>query len=695
MRASMNQNFSGTRSSDGSRRPRLLIAAATIACCMGLTIENGAEQVDSGWAYATRSPVAPPVKHPDPRQQLILHDLLNNTQIPLLRETPNTHATPAAPSNARSQPAPPGSLRFAVRPDGIDGWRPAAPSTAPAADSSQGGTSANTLPMTTAPSSDDQQAPAATTPGPALVPIADDDAYVAIDDVAADQEEVDDELGELVADPDALADAEDNETENDPYGDADVGDEETPLGDDQSQDEADSLADSKPQLRWSAPPRNDVAAQDTTANDTSENEFGEALNEAKSDAAIRGGVDQGDLAKTAEPPKQPAEPPRIKLDESPSSSSTASDVGPINDRNAPVDSVDEPSPPPPLTKQLTALRSRVRAVLKGYYRRQLNSRENDPWEVMHGMLAYGVHSRVRQGGPRGAPVTSVGWLCYNKPCKDLTLLYVNPEGELRAKYGVGVQGHLGQFLAMLAQCRVSDEYPIRVGKREFTIRDLVEAEKKTCYPKSELTFKLLAFQYYLDLDDRWVNDQGVDWDFPRLIREELAQPIRGAACGGTHRLSSLSLTIKARRRRGEPIDGEYKRAHDFVQKYHRYAFGLQNKDGSLSTEWFRGRGDDSDIDRRIKTTGHILEWLCYSLSDEELRSPRTIAAVSYLANLMYSNYNHDWEVGPLSHATHALLLYDERVFQPFDSLDYTTTYKPKPRSGTSSSKRVQSQRMSR
>jgi len=338
--------------------------------------------------------------------------------------------------------------------------------------------------------------------------------------------------------------------------------------------------------------------------------------------------------------------------------------------------------PPPLSQQLIQLRSRVRSVLKGYYRRTLNSREHDPWEVMHGMLAYGVHSRVRQGGPRGEPITSVGWMCYNKPCKRQSMLYVTPRGELRAKYGVGLQGHLGQFLAMLAQCRVSADYPIHVGKNEFTIRDLIEAEKKTCYPKSELTFKLIALQYYLDLNHRWVNDQGLEWDMPRLIREELAQPIRGAACGGTHRLSSLSLTVKTRIRRGEPLDGEYARAASFVQKYHKYAFGLQNRDGSLSTAWFRGRGDDPDIDRRIKTTGHILEWLCYSLSDEELREAPTVRAVSYLANLMYSKYDNDWEVGPMCHAIHALLLYDERVFQPFDGDDYDMVYKPRPRTAT-------------
>jgi hypothetical protein len=138
----------------------------------------------------------------------------------------------------------------------------------------------------------------------------------------------------------------------------------------------------------------------------------------------------------------------------------------------------------------------------------------------------------------------------------------------------------------------------------------------------------------------------------------------------------LSLVVKARLRRGEPLDGEYQKANEFVKKYQQYAFRLQNKDGSLSTSWFRGSGDEDDINRRIKTTGHILEWLCYSLSDEQLREPQTVRAVTYLANLMYTNYDNEWEIGPRSHATHALLLYDQRVFQPYDKEGEIATYRP-------------------
>jgi hypothetical protein len=323
-------------------------------------------------------------------------------------------------------------------------------------------------------------------------------------------------------------------------------------------------------------------------------------------------------------------------------------------------------PLPPLSQQMKNLRAKVRRVIKAYYNQPLNSRENDPWECMHGMLAYGVHSQIRQGSPRGQTITLVGWMCYNRPCKGFTLLYLTPENELRAKQGVGLQGHMGQFLAMLAQSQVSPEYPIRVRNQEFTINDLIEAEKRTCYPKSELTFKLIALMHYLESDATWVNDQGQSWDIPRLIREELAQPIRGAACGGTHRLSGLSLAARTRVRRGEPLDGEYLRAAQFVEKYQQYAFKLQNRDGSLSTEWFRGRGDEADVDRRVKTTGHILEWLIYSLNDKDVESTRTFRAVNYLASLLSSNFDHEWEVGPMCHALHALRLYDERVFQPHD-----------------------------
>jgi len=321
----------------------------------------------------------------------------------------------------------------------------------------------------------------------------------------------------------------------------------------------------------------------------------------------------------------------------------------------------------PLTRNQQNLRRRLRSVLSYYYRRPLNSRDHDPWELMHGMLSYGLHSRVLDGGPRSKPVTAVGHLCFNKPCKRKRLMHLTPDGLLDAEVAYGLQGHKGQLLAMLAQCNVSLQYPIRVEGKQFTIEDLIAAEQRTCYADTELTFKLIALMHYTDSDTKWVNDQGESWDIPRLINEERHQKIRGAACGGTHRLSGLALAARTRVLRGEPLDGEYLEAQRVTDERIKYAFRLQNRDGSLSTEWFRGPGAEEDINRRVRTTGHLLEWLLYALPDERLTDYRTVRAVTYLTNLLTQNTDNPWEVGPLSHALHALMLYDQRVFQPHDA----------------------------
>ena len=234
------------------------------------------------------------------------------------------------------------------------------------------------------------------------------------------------------------------------------------------------------------------------------------------------------------------------------------------------------------------------------------------------------------------------------------------------KVGPALQGHQGQLLALLAQARVRTDYPIKVENKDFSVADLIEVEKATCYPRTELTFKLIGLQRYLDINAKWMNDQGMPWDFPTLLREEMRQPVRTAACGGTHRLSGLSLTVKKRQRSGLPVDGEYAAAQKFVANYVNYAFRLQNKDGSFSTEWFKGPGAEEDVDRRLKTTGHQLEFLIYASNNAELTDYRLVRAVNYLSNIMWANRGRDWEAGPLGHAVHALVLYDRLVFVPHD-----------------------------
>lgn len=320
---------------------------------------------------------------------------------------------------------------------------------------------------------------------------------------------------------------------------------------------------------------------------------------------------------------------------------------------------------PPLDSQSILRRDRLRKALATYYQRPVNARDNTPWETFHWVIAYNVYAEILANGPWGNRTNAVGWLCFNRPCKGQYLLTLD-QGRIKAQYGVGLQGHEGQFLAILAQSRVMIDYPLRVGNRNFTVSDLVRSEMLGCQSGTELTFKLIALSHYLELDSQWKNSAGETWDIPRLIREEIAKPIQGAACGGTHRLMGLSYAVRMRKLRGEPIDGEYRRAEAYVRDYQKYAFSLQNADGSFSTNWLAGREAKTDVERRLQTTGHILEWLIFSLPDAELKNPRIVQCVDFLTNILLQEPNREWKIGPLGHGLRALTLYDRRVYEAYD-----------------------------
>jgi hypothetical protein len=328
----------------------------------------------------------------------------------------------------------------------------------------------------------------------------------------------------------------------------------------------------------------------------------------------------------------------------------------------------------PLPPELANLRDRLRKVLAMYYPKHLNSRDHSCWELMHGIIAYGVDAKVFVTQPGGKTANAIGWMCYNQPCHGEQLFFLDRGNQLVARKGPGLQGHLGQFMAIIAQSHVPADFPMKVGGKAFTVQDLIEHEKLDCRAGEELTFKLIGLSHYLDSDATWKSANGQTWSIQRLIQEELKQPIlRVAACGGTHRLMGHSYALYKRRKQGKPIDGQFARAEKFIADYHKYSFSLQNADGSFSTKWFEMKEARPDIDRRLKTTGHIFEWMAFSVAEEQLRDPRMVKAANYLVNLLASQPNRQWEVGPLGHGLHALRIYDRRLFKPYDTAAPTVT----------------------
>ena len=317
----------------------------------------------------------------------------------------------------------------------------------------------------------------------------------------------------------------------------------------------------------------------------------------------------------------------------------------------------------PATPRFTKLRTRIAQTLATYQKRPLNTAQHTPWEVMHGFIAFGIPTKLRVGGPGGDPVNAIGWVNTGGRCGGQVMLAAAGD-RLTALRGIGVQGHSAQYLAVLAQSRVAMNSPITIQSKTFTVADLVAEEKLACKSGTELTFALISLAHYLPTDSQWTARDGKPWSLEKLVAEEIEQPIRGAPCGGTHRLFGLAYGCQRRLRATGQLDGVYLRADKFVRDYQQFTLTkLQNRDGSFSTEWFKYLADrDDDIDRKIQTTGHILEWLVASLDQDDLFQPRVTAAVEFLNAALAREPSREWKIGPLGHALHALTIYQERAW---------------------------------
>ncbi len=316
-------------------------------------------------------------------------------------------------------------------------------------------------------------------------------------------------------------------------------------------------------------------------------------------------------------------------------------------------------PAPVLSAAALRLQKPIQQILQYHYQRPEKARERTPWGMLHAILPYGVDAQIDTGRKR---FNAIAWLAGNNPARNLKILSTTKSGRVVANLGVGLQGHQAQLLAIFAQNGVPMDYPLIVGNRRFKVADLVQSEMLACKAGEELTFTLIGLSHYLPTDTKWRSEDGQQWDFERLVREELSQPVVGAACGGTHRLMGLSFALRQRRMEGLPITGQWVRADIFINDFVQYVWQLQNRDGSFSTDWFEGKADNGATDRKLQTSGHIMEWLVFNSTEQQLQDERIVRGITFLTNTLGSGRGSSWEVGPKGHALRALSLYHRRAF---------------------------------
>lgn len=329
---------------------------------------------------------------------------------------------------------------------------------------------------------------------------------------------------------------------------------------------------------------------------------------------------------------------------------------------------------PQLSPELTALRDQVRALLAAQQKQQFNTRQNSATEVQSVCLAFGCDAEVSLEGTNGQRINGITALCWNYPCEGFEMLGFRQK-HISARIGYGYQQHPGEFLAVLAMARVPDDYPIRVGKDVRKVADLVEAEKLGCRTGGDLSLKLIGLSYYV-ADPEWKNDLGETWSIGRMIDEEIAQPVVTAPDGGLNRLMGLSYAVGRREKRELPMTKPFQRAKKYIGDFHEFALRLQNGDGSWGPYYLAAKAPSPDVASQLQSTGRVLEWLTMSLPDEKLKDPRVVNAVECVARVVGSQ-RYQWnapslstqEIVALGHALHALSVYDQRAFKPFDSTE--------------------------
>ena len=340
----------------------------------------------------------------------------------------------------------------------------------------------------------------------------------------------------------------------------------------------------------------------------------------------------------------------------------------------------EPPAGPSLAEdsQLSHLRKRIDSAIALTGRRYLSPERHTPWQIAHGMIAFGQEFRLRRTSDKKY-VNAVDYFC-NQATAGGNRIFQPSSFGLEALSGGGLEGHPDQFLAIFAQSDLTSDHPIRVGNQDYAVADLVEHAKMNYYVGKEASWTLISLATYLPLDVTWQNSAGRQFGIEDLVRAEVSAEPTTAACGGTHNLFALAYALKRAQSVRQNLTGVWKEAAGKLARYQQRTRALQNEDGSFSSNYLEGPGSAIDETEQIETTGHALEWLALSLSDDELRQPWVTDSVQSLVDVFERTKRKPLDCGPLYHAAHALILYRDRLA----SLDRALVQVPDASKGGSS-----------
>jgi hypothetical protein len=318
-----------------------------------------------------------------------------------------------------------------------------------------------------------------------------------------------------------------------------------------------------------------------------------------------------------------------------------------------------------LTPEMTERRDRVRRLLTALRQQPFNTQQNDCSDILEFCRGFGCNTELTDNAGSGQKVNGITCLCWNMPCAGYELMTFS-EGHLAPRIGYGYQSQPSELAAVLALSEVAPDYPARFGRVVRTISDVIEYEKRTCRPGTDMSLKLVALSHYVR-EPSWKDNQDNEWTLQRMVTEELNRPTANTPHAATNRLMGLVAAVNRFKADKKPIEGDMARAETYIDEATRYAFSSQNSDGS----W--GRAVNRDYPTAVSYTSHMLEWLVSAVPTNNLEDPRFAGAVDFLTTSFnaphyqaYISTMSSREIAAAMHSAYVLNFYDQAVFAPAD-----------------------------
>lgn len=327
----------------------------------------------------------------------------------------------------------------------------------------------------------------------------------------------------------------------------------------------------------------------------------------------------------------------------------------------------ENAPTSPTVNVTDPLAKQVEQAIVITGRRFLDTDIHTPWQIVHGLLAYRHDYLVKQNGKK---IKALDWIASGPSYQGQPWFERTYQGAHAHPYNghpYAFQGHPSQFMAYMTMCDLPLDFKFTVsGGATATIADFIKGAQAEVNDREEVTWTLWFLSHYLEPDSHWVNQYGEPWSIERLVQIETQKNVAGAACGGTHGLFALAYARNGYRATGRPLYGTWFEADQKVRRYIEAARLNQNSDGTFSTSYFQGPGYSQEFDKRLSSSGHILEFLCVALPQARMSEEWVRRAVSAVSNDLIVNRQASAECGALYHAVDSLVIYRTRVWPELD-----------------------------